>query len=62
MNGEDAQTIHKARELITESIVTFTEYMKDEGVDGTQNSWAHTWCEFLGYSQRGNRGGQPRKM
>eukprot|EP00965_Chrysotila_dentata_P102562 3385922-Pleurochrysis_carterae.AAC.1 len=35
MSGTDAQTIHKARELIAESIVTFTEYMKDEGVDDT---------------------------
>eukprot|EP00965_Chrysotila_dentata_P234912 6200436-Pleurochrysis_carterae.AAC.3 len=42
MNGTDAQTIHKAQELITESIVTFTEYMKDDGVDGAQQSWDHT--------------------
>eukprot|EP00965_Chrysotila_dentata_P224489 6194199-Pleurochrysis_carterae.AAC.2 len=55
INGADAQTVHKARELITESIVTFTEHIKDDGVDGTQKSWNHTWCEILRYAQWGER-------
>eukprot|EP00965_Chrysotila_dentata_P111858 3699342-Pleurochrysis_carterae.AAC.1 len=61
MNGADALTIHKARGLIAESIVAFTEHMKDEGIDGTQNSWNHTWGECLGYAQRGGRGGTAKE-
>eukprot|EP00965_Chrysotila_dentata_P026314 872136-Pleurochrysis_carterae.AAC.4 len=61
MNGADAQTIHKARDLIAESIVTFTEHMKDEGIDGTQKCWNHTWHEFLRYAQRGERGGTAKE-
>eukprot|EP00965_Chrysotila_dentata_P208011 6184462-Pleurochrysis_carterae.AAC.1 len=39
------------------------EYMKDEGVDRTQNSWDHTWREFLRYAQRGLGGdGQGKRI
>eukprot|EP00965_Chrysotila_dentata_P241061 6204062-Pleurochrysis_carterae.AAC.1 len=47
MNGAEAETIHKARELIMESTVTFAEHMKDYGVDARQQKRKHTWKEFL---------------
>eukprot|EP00965_Chrysotila_dentata_P078985 2604930-Pleurochrysis_carterae.AAC.2 len=30
--------------------------MSDNGVDASQQSWDHTWSEFLTYAQRGDRG------
>eukprot|EP00965_Chrysotila_dentata_P261085 6214132-Pleurochrysis_carterae.AAC.5 len=51
-----AETIHKTRELMMESIVTFSEYMRDDGKDGQQQR-GHTWNEFLKYAKRRDRGG-----
>eukprot|EP00965_Chrysotila_dentata_P182227 6017832-Pleurochrysis_carterae.AAC.1 len=56
MNGEDADFILKARELITEEHATFAEYMIDLGINAHQCSWGPTWREFLKYAQSGEKG------
>eukprot|EP00965_Chrysotila_dentata_P022596 748236-Pleurochrysis_carterae.AAC.2 len=56
MNGEDAEFIFKARELITEGHVTFAEYMIDLGINADQRSWGPIWREFLKYAQSGEKG------
>eukprot|EP00965_Chrysotila_dentata_P016967 563127-Pleurochrysis_carterae.AAC.1 len=56
MNGEDTDSILKARELLTEGPVTFAEHMIDYGIRAEQSSWSTTWREFLNYAQRGDRG------
>eukprot|EP00965_Chrysotila_dentata_P185019 6107846-Pleurochrysis_carterae.AAC.1 len=56
MNGGEADSILKARELITEGPVTFAEHMIDYGLEAEQYSWSLTWREFLNYAQRGERG------
>eukprot|EP00965_Chrysotila_dentata_P252424 6210665-Pleurochrysis_carterae.AAC.6 len=56
MNGSEADTIIRARELMIESMVTFAEHVKDEGIDTSQQTWSHTWSEFLRYAQRGDGG------
>eukprot|EP00965_Chrysotila_dentata_P260353 6213875-Pleurochrysis_carterae.AAC.1 len=38
------------------------EHMKDEGIDGTQKCWNHTWREFLSrYAQRGDKRGTAKE-
>eukprot|EP00965_Chrysotila_dentata_P002080 68705-Pleurochrysis_carterae.AAC.2 len=57
MNGAEADTIRKARELIMESTVTFVEHMKDDGVGLSRQTWDYSWSEFLRrYAQQGDRG------
>eukprot|EP00965_Chrysotila_dentata_P115640 3821710-Pleurochrysis_carterae.AAC.4 len=56
MNGVEADKICKAREFARESITTFAEHMRDDGIDAVQKTWEHTWSEFLVYAQRGDRG------
>eukprot|EP00965_Chrysotila_dentata_P015316 506666-Pleurochrysis_carterae.AAC.1 len=38
-----------------ERTATFTEHMKDYGVEEDPQSWGEIWKEFLEYAQRGNR-------
>eukprot|EP00965_Chrysotila_dentata_P224719 6194351-Pleurochrysis_carterae.AAC.1 len=56
MNGGEADSILKAKELLMEGPVTFAEDMKDYGIEAEQHSWSLTWREFLNYSQKGDRG------
>eukprot|EP00965_Chrysotila_dentata_P114139 3773628-Pleurochrysis_carterae.AAC.3 len=56
MNGAEAAFIHRAREKAREGPNTFAEYMLDFGMDTTQQSWSHTWGEFIKYAQQGDRG------
>eukprot|EP00965_Chrysotila_dentata_P261211 6214177-Pleurochrysis_carterae.AAC.6 len=30
--------------------------MRDKSIDAQQQTWGHTWREFLNYAQRGDRG------
>eukprot|EP00965_Chrysotila_dentata_P262187 6214496-Pleurochrysis_carterae.AAC.2 len=55
LNGEDADKTHKEREFVRESTTTFAEHMRDDGIEATQETWDHTWREFLSYAQRGDR-------
>eukprot|EP00965_Chrysotila_dentata_P055679 1847007-Pleurochrysis_carterae.AAC.2 len=61
MNGTEAETVHRARELIVESTVTFAEHMRGYGMEARQQIWCHTWREFLKYTERGNRGETAKK-
>eukprot|EP00965_Chrysotila_dentata_P123802 4092341-Pleurochrysis_carterae.AAC.1 len=57
MNGAETDLmILKARELITEEPVTFTEHIIDFGTEAEQYAWGSTWREFLKSAQRGDRG------
>eukprot|EP00965_Chrysotila_dentata_P013148 433479-Pleurochrysis_carterae.AAC.1 len=55
MDGTNARIIHQTRELLMERTATFTEHMKDYGVEADPQSWGEIWKEFLEYAQRGNR-------
>eukprot|EP00965_Chrysotila_dentata_P049860 1652907-Pleurochrysis_carterae.AAC.1 len=61
MNGTDAATIHKTRELTVGGPSTFAEHMIDYGLDTRQQSWKHTWEEFLKYAQKGDRGSSAKE-
>eukprot|EP00965_Chrysotila_dentata_P050078 1659037-Pleurochrysis_carterae.AAC.1 len=56
MSGAEVALIHRARELVVESPVTFAEHMIDHGIDARRQIWSHTWREFLKYAQRRDRG------
>eukprot|EP00965_Chrysotila_dentata_P081584 2693702-Pleurochrysis_carterae.AAC.2 len=56
MNGAEAEFKFKAKELITEGLLTFAEHMIDHGIEAEPHSWGFTWREFLKYAQRGDRG------
>eukprot|EP00965_Chrysotila_dentata_P118790 3927968-Pleurochrysis_carterae.AAC.1 len=55
MDGTNARIIHQMRELLMERTATFTEHMKDYGVEADPRSWGGIWKEFLEYAQQGNR-------
>eukprot|EP00965_Chrysotila_dentata_P130447 4313049-Pleurochrysis_carterae.AAC.1 len=56
LEGAEVDLIHRAKELVREVPVTFTEYMVDHGVNTEQRVWGLIWKEFLVYAQQGDRG------
>eukprot|EP00965_Chrysotila_dentata_P043842 1457364-Pleurochrysis_carterae.AAC.1 len=56
MDGTNAKIVHEMREILMERTATFTEHMRDYGVEADPQSWGEIWREFLTYAQQGNRG------